>query len=64
MRRVMPHVADGRMRLSAVMTHEFSLADYAEALRALSEAYEKLGRQARALRDFKRAVALKKAKLT
>ena len=32
MRRVMPHVADGRMRLSAVMTHEFSLSDYADAL--------------------------------
>ena len=32
MRRVMPHVADGRMRLSEVMTHEFSLVDYADAL--------------------------------
>ena len=32
MRRVMPHVADGRMRLSEVMTHEFRLADYADAL--------------------------------
>ncbi len=32
MRRVMPHVADGRMRLREVMTHEFSLADYADAL--------------------------------
>jgi L-iditol 2-dehydrogenase len=32
MRRVMPHVADGRMRLREVMTHEFSLTDYADAL--------------------------------
>ncbi len=32
MRRVMPHVADGRMRLSEVMTHEFALTDYAEAM--------------------------------
>ena len=32
MRRVMPHVADGRMRLREVMTHEFALADYADAL--------------------------------
>lgn len=32
MRRVMPHVADGRMRLADVMTHEFALADFADAL--------------------------------
>ena len=32
MRRVMPHVADGRMRLREVMTHEFALADFGEAL--------------------------------
>jgi L-iditol 2-dehydrogenase len=32
MRRVMPHVADGRMRLREVMTHEFALADFADAL--------------------------------
>lgn len=32
MRRVMPHVADGRMRLKDIMTHEFALADFAEAL--------------------------------
>ena len=32
MRRVMPHVADGRMRLRDVMTHEFALADFADAL--------------------------------
>ncbi len=32
MRRVMPHVADGRMRLDMVMTHEFALTDFAAAL--------------------------------
>jgi L-iditol 2-dehydrogenase len=32
MRRVMPHVADGRMRLREVMTHEFALADFATAM--------------------------------
>ena len=32
MRRVMPHVADGRMRLGQVMTHEFALADFAKAM--------------------------------
>ena len=32
MRRVMPHVSDGRMRLHEVMTHEFALADFAVAM--------------------------------
>ena len=32
MRRVMPHVSDGRMRLHEVMTHEFALADFADAM--------------------------------
>ena len=32
MRRVMPHVADGRMRVSEIMTHEFALADFGDAL--------------------------------
>jgi L-iditol 2-dehydrogenase len=32
MRRVMPHVADGRMRLHEVMTHEFALSDFASAM--------------------------------
>jgi L-iditol 2-dehydrogenase len=32
MRRVMPHVADGRMRLREVMTHEFALVDFAQAM--------------------------------
>jgi L-iditol 2-dehydrogenase len=32
MRRVMPHVADGRMRLHEVMTHEFPLSAFAEAM--------------------------------
>jgi L-iditol 2-dehydrogenase len=32
MRRVMPHVADGRMRLHEVMTHEFALTDFAAAM--------------------------------
>ncbi len=30
--RVMPLIADGRMRLAEIMTHEFRLADFAEAL--------------------------------
>ena len=37
MRRVMPHVADGRMRLSKVMTHEFALTAYADALRTFRD---------------------------
>jgi len=32
MRRVMPLIADGRMRLREIMTHEFALTDFAEAL--------------------------------
>jgi len=32
MRRVMPHVADGRMRLHEVMTHEFPLTEFAAAM--------------------------------
>ena len=32
MRRVMPLIADGRMRLDAIMTHQFALADFGQAL--------------------------------
>jgi L-iditol 2-dehydrogenase len=32
MRRVMPFVANGRMRVGELITHRFALADYAEAL--------------------------------
>ena len=32
MRRVMPHVEDGRMRVRELLTHRFPLADYGEAL--------------------------------
>lgn len=32
MRRVMPLVADGRIRLPEIMTHEFALADFGDAL--------------------------------
>jgi L-iditol 2-dehydrogenase len=32
MRRVMPHVEQGRMRVRDVMTHEFALADYPRAI--------------------------------
>jgi L-iditol 2-dehydrogenase len=32
MRRVMPLVEQGRMRVREVMTHEFALADYARAI--------------------------------
>jgi L-iditol 2-dehydrogenase len=32
MRRVMPLVADGRIRLTEIMTHEFALTDFADAL--------------------------------
>jgi L-iditol 2-dehydrogenase len=32
MRRVMPHIADGRMRLREIMTHTFPLSDFGQAL--------------------------------
>jgi threonine dehydrogenase-like Zn-dependent dehydrogenase len=32
MRRVMPHVEQGRMRVRDVTTHQFSLAEYGRAL--------------------------------
>ena len=32
MRRVMPLIADGRIRLHEIMTHQFALADFGEAL--------------------------------
>ena len=32
MRRVMPLIADGRIRLREIMTHEFALTDFADAL--------------------------------
>jgi L-iditol 2-dehydrogenase len=32
MRRVMPLIADGRMRLREIMTHQFALADFGQAL--------------------------------
>ncbi len=32
MRRVMPFIVDGRIRLSHVMTHQFALADFGQAL--------------------------------
>ena len=32
MRRVIPHVEQGRMRVREVMTHEFPLAEYACAI--------------------------------
>jgi L-iditol 2-dehydrogenase len=32
MRRVMPLIADGRIRLDAIMTHQFALADFGSAL--------------------------------
>jgi L-iditol 2-dehydrogenase len=37
MRRVMPLVEQGRMRVREVMTHRFALADYAEALATFND---------------------------
>lgn len=37
MRRVMPLVADGRMRTDELITHRFPLTDYAEALQTLEQ---------------------------
>ena len=37
MRRVMPHVEQGRMRVREMITHRFALADYAEALATFND---------------------------
>ena len=37
MRRVMPHVVDGRMRVRELVTHRFPLARYAEALATFND---------------------------
>ena len=37
MRRVMPLVEQGRMRVREVMTHRFALADYAQALATFND---------------------------
>jgi L-iditol 2-dehydrogenase len=37
MRRVMPLVEQGRMRVRDVMTHRFTLADYAQALATFND---------------------------
>jgi L-iditol 2-dehydrogenase len=37
MRRVMPLVEQGRMRVREVMTHRFALADYALALATFND---------------------------
>ncbi|HEY6015007.1 MAG TPA: hypothetical protein VIU37_13420, partial [Candidatus Limnocylindrales bacterium] len=37
MRRVMPLVEQGRMRVREVMTHRFALADYADALATFND---------------------------
>jgi L-iditol 2-dehydrogenase len=37
MRRVMPHVEQGRMRVRELVTHRFALADYAEALATFND---------------------------
>jgi L-iditol 2-dehydrogenase len=37
MRRVMPHVEQGRMRVRELVTHRFALADYGEALTTFND---------------------------
>jgi len=37
MRRVMPHVEQGRMRVREMVTHRFTLADYAQALATFND---------------------------
>jgi L-iditol 2-dehydrogenase len=37
MRRVMPHVEQGRMRVHELVTHRFALADYAQALATFND---------------------------
>lgn len=37
MRRVMPHVEQGRMRVREMVTHHFSLSDYAQALATFND---------------------------
>jgi L-iditol 2-dehydrogenase len=37
MRRVMPLVEQGRMRVRDIMTHRFALADYADALATFND---------------------------
>jgi len=37
MRRVMPHVAQGRMRVSQMMTHRFPLAEYKQAMATFND---------------------------
>jgi L-iditol 2-dehydrogenase len=37
MRRVMPHVEQGRMRVSELITHHFPLADYEQALATFND---------------------------
>ena len=37
MRRVIPHVEQGNMRVREMVTHRFALADYAEALATFND---------------------------
>jgi L-iditol 2-dehydrogenase len=37
MRRVMPFVADGRMRVGELITHQFPLTDYEKALAVFND---------------------------
>lgn len=37
MRRVMPHVAQGRMRVSEMITHRFALSDYEQAMATFND---------------------------